>query len=229
MTQNDDAGRDYVSGIRKGLGERAARMIVQIVTYENSDPTVDSQVVKLKASGADTLFSGGTPRIAAQTIRKIGELGWKPFNWIVAPANSIKAVLEPAGVENAKGLVTTLAYKSPVDPRWQNDADVKEFHQFVRDWMPQADLGDSNLVVGYVSAYLTTKILESCGKDLSREIFMKQVTALKSVQLPMLLPGITLTTSPNHYAPFSQLQMARFDGVSWVPEGPVIAADDLSR
>ncbi|WP_426442574.1 ABC transporter substrate-binding protein [Bradyrhizobium genosp. P] len=229
MTQNDDAGRDYVSGIRKGLGERAARMIVQIVTYENSDPTVDSQVVKLKASGADTLFSGGTPRIAAQTIRKIGELGWKPFNWIVAPANSIKAVLEPAGVENAKGLVTTLAYKSPVDPRWQNDSDVKEFQQFVKDWMPQADLGDSNLVVGYVSAYLTTKILESCGKDLSRENFMKQVTTLSNVRAPMLLPGITLTTSPNRYAPFSQLQMARFDGVSWVPEGPVIAADDLSR
>jgi ABC-type branched-subunit amino acid transport system substrate-binding protein len=229
MTQNDDAGRDYVSGVRKGLGEHAARMIVEIVTYENSDPTVDSQVVKLKASGADTLFSGGTPRIAAQIIRKIGELGWKPFNWIVAPANSIKAVLEPAGIENAKGLVTTLAYKSATDPRWQDDPDVKEFHQFVKDWMPQADLGDSNLVVGYVSAYLTTKILESCGEDLSRENFMKQVTTLSKVRAPMLLPGITLTTSPSHYAPFSQLQMARFDGVSWVPEGPVIAADDPSR
>jgi ABC-type branched-subunit amino acid transport system substrate-binding protein len=226
MTQNDDAGRDYVSGVRKGLGENADRMLVQSVTYENSDPTVDSQIVKLKASGADTLFSGGTPRIAAQTIRKIAELGWKPFNWIVAPANSIKGVLEPAGVENARGLVTTLAYKSATDPRWENDPDVKEFHQFISNWMPQADLGDSNLVVGYVSAYLTTRILELCGKDLSRERFMKQATTLSKVRAPMLLPGITLTTRPDHYAPFSQLQMARFDGASWVPEGPVITTND---
>jgi ABC-type branched-subunit amino acid transport system substrate-binding protein len=229
ITQNDDAGRDYLSGIRKGLGENAAKMIVETVTYENSDPTVDSQIVRLKASGADTLFSGGTPRIAAQVIRKIGELGWKPFNWIVAPANSIKGVLEPAGIENAKGLATILAYKSGTDPRWQDDPDIKKFQQFVKDWIPQADLGDSNVVVGYVSAYLTTKIIEQCGKDLSRANFMKQATTLTKIQVPMLLPGITLTTTPDNYAPFSQLQMARFDGVSWVPEGPVIAIDDAGH
>jgi ABC-type branched-subunit amino acid transport system substrate-binding protein len=229
MTQNDDAGRDYVSGVRKGLGEQAAKMIVAHVTYENSDPTVDSQIVKLKASGADTLLSGGTPRIAAQVIRKIGELGWQPFNWIVAPANSINGVLIPAGVENSKGLFTTLAYKSATDPRWQSDPDVKEFHQFIKEWMPQADLGDSNIVVGYVSAYLTTKLIEQCGKELSRANFMKQVTTLTKVSAPMLLPGITLTTTPDRYTPFTQLQIARFDGVSWVPEGAVIEIDDLAN
>jgi ABC-type branched-subunit amino acid transport system substrate-binding protein len=229
MTQNDDAGRDYVEGIRKGLGENASKMIVESVTYENSDPTIDSQIVKLKASGADTLFSGGTPRIAAQVIRKIGELGWKPFNWIPIPSNSIKGVLEPAGFDHAKGLVTTLAYKAATDPRSQDDADVKEFHQFIKDRMPQADLSDSNLVVGYVSAYVTAKVIELCGDDLSRDNFIKQAASLTKMQAPMLLPGITLTTRPDNYSAFSQLQMARFDGTSWVPEGPVIAVDDKTH
>jgi ABC-type branched-subunit amino acid transport system substrate-binding protein len=229
FTQNDDAGRDYVAGVRKGLGEKADSMIVSTVTYENSDPTVDSQIVKLKVSGADTLFSGGTPKTAAQVIRKIGELGWKPFNWIVAPANSIKGVLEPAGIENAKGLVTTLAYKSATDPRWLDDADVKEFRQFLTDWMPQAEVADSNLVTGYVAAFMTVKVLEMAGKDLTRTNFLKQATSLTKVQAPMVLPGITLTTHPDRYMAFSQLQMARFDGTSWVPEGPIISADELSQ
>jgi len=226
FTQNDDAGRDYIAGIRKGLGETADSMIVSSVTYENSDPTVDSQIVKLKAAGADTLFSGGTPRIAAQVIRKIGEIGWKPFNWIVAPANSIKGVLEPAGIENAKGIVTTLAYKSATDPRWQDDMDVKEFREFLGNWMPQADVADSNLVTGYVAAYMTAKVLEMAGRDLTRASFLKQATSLRNVQAPMVLPGITFTTRPDRYAPFSQLQMARFDGVSWVPEGPIVSASE---
>jgi ABC-type branched-subunit amino acid transport system substrate-binding protein len=226
MTQNDDAGRDYVDGIRKGLGENASKMIVETVTYENSDPTIDSQIIKLKASGVDTLFSGGTPRIAAQVIRKIGELGWKPFNWIPIPSNSIKGVLEPAGLDHAKGIVSTIAYKSATDLRWQDDPDVKEFHQFIKEWMPQADLSDSNLVVGYVSAYVTTKVVEMCGNDLSRANFVKRATSLTRMQAPMVLPGITLTTRPDNYSAFAQLQMARFDGVSWVPEGPVISVDD---
>jgi ABC-type branched-subunit amino acid transport system substrate-binding protein len=226
MTQNDDAGRDYLDGIRKGLGENASKMIVETVTYENSDPTIDSQIIKLKASGADTLFSGGTPKIAAQVIRKIGELGWKPFNWIPIPSNSIKGVLEPAGLDHAKGIVSTMAYKSASDPRWQDDPDVKEFRQFIKQWMPQADLADSNLAVGYVSAYVTAKVIEMCGNDLSRVNFIKQATSLNRMQAPMVISGITLTTRPDNYSAFSQLQMARFDGVNWVPEGPVISVDD---
>jgi len=226
LTQNDDAGRDYIEGVRKGLGENASKMIVETVTYENSDPTVDSQILKLKAAGADTLFAGGTPRIAAQAIRKIGELGWKPFHWIPIPSNSIKGVLEAAGLDHAKSLVTTLVYKSPTDTRWQDDPDVKEFNRFIKDRMPQADLNDSSLVAGYVSAYVTAKTLELCGKDLSRANFVKQASSLTKMEAPMLLPGITLTTRPDNYSAFSQLQMARFDGVNWVPEGPVIAVDD---
>jgi ABC-type branched-subunit amino acid transport system substrate-binding protein len=226
MTQNDDAGRDYLDGIRKGLGENASKMIVETVTYENSDPTVDSQIIRLKASGADTLFSGGTPKIAAQVIRKIGELGWKPFNWIPIPSNSIKGVLEPAGLDHAKGIVSTMAYKSASDPRWQDDPDVKEFRQFIKQWMPQADLADSNLAVGYVSAYVTAKVIEMCGNDLSRVNFIKQATSLNRMQAPMVISGITLTTRPDNYSAFSQLQMARFDGVNWVPEGPIISVDD---
>lgn len=229
LLQNDDAGRDYVKGIEKGLGERASSMIIEKVTYENSDPTVDSQMVKLKVSGADTLFTGGTPRIQAQAIRKIGELGWKPFNWIAAPANSIKGVLEPAGLDHSKGLITTLVYKSASDPRWQDDPDVKEFRQFIKDWYPQADLNDSTLVQGYVSAYVTTKVLESCGKDLTRINFVKHASSMTKMKAPMLLPGITLTTRPDNYQAFSQLQMARFDGISWVPEGPLIETDDRAQ
>jgi ABC-type branched-subunit amino acid transport system substrate-binding protein len=229
FSQNDDAGRDYLIGLKEGLGDKAATMIVKEVTYEATDPTVDTQIVKLKAAGVDTLYTGGTSKYVAQAVRKIAELGWKPFNYVVSPASSIKGVLEPAGIENSKGLMTTLAYKTATDPRWQDSADVKEFRQFLKDWMPQADSAEASLVTGYVSAFMTVKVLELCGKDLTRENFIKVATTLTKVEAPMLLPGITITTRPDRYAPFSQMQMARFDGTSWVPEGPVLSIDDEVR
>jgi ABC-type branched-subunit amino acid transport system substrate-binding protein len=229
FSQNDDAGRDYLIGLKEGLGDKAATMIVKEVTYETTDPTVDTQIVKLKAAGVDTLYTGGTSKYVAQAVRKIAELGWKPFNYVVSTASSIKGVLEPAGIENSKGLMTTLAYKTATDPRWQDSADVKEFRQFLKDWMPQADLAEASLVTGYVSAFMTVKVLELCGKDLTRENFIKVATTLTKVEAPMLLPGITITTRPDRYAPFSQIQMARFDGTSWVPEGPVLSIDDEVR
>jgi len=229
FSQNDDAGRDYLIGLKEGLGDKAATMIVKEVTYEATDPTVDTQIVMLKAAGVDTLYTGGTSKYVAQAVRKIAELGWKPFNYVVSTASSIKGVLEPAGIENSKGLMTTLAYKTATDPRWQDSADVKEFRQFLRDWMPQADLAEASLVTGYVSAFMTVKVLELCGKDLTRENFIKAATTLTKVEAPMLLPGITITTRPDRYAPFSQMQMARFDGTSWVPEGPVLSIDDEVR
>jgi len=229
FSQNDDAGRDYLIGLKEGLGDKAATMIVKEVTYEATDPTVDTQIVMLKAAGVDTLYTGGTSKYVAQAVRKIAELGWTPFNYVVSTASSIKGVLEPAGIENSKGLMTTLAYKTATDPRWQDSADVKEFRQFLRDWMPQADLAEASLVTGYVSAFMTVKVLELCGKDLTRENFIKAATTLTKVEAPMLLPGITITTRPDRYAPFSQMQMARFDGTSWVPEGPVLSIDDEVR
>jgi len=229
FSQNDDAGRDYLIGLKEGLGDKAATMIVKEVTYETTDPTVDTQIVKLKAAGVDTLYTGGTPKYVAQAVRKIAELGWTPFNYVVSTASSIKGVLEPAGIENSKGLMTTLAYKTATDPRWQDSADVKEFRQFLKDWMPQADLAEASLVTGYVSAFMTVKVLERCGKALTRENFMKAATTLTKVEAPMLLPGITITTRPDRYAAFSQMQMARFDGTSWVSEGPVISIGDELR
>jgi ABC-type branched-subunit amino acid transport system substrate-binding protein len=229
FSQNDDAGRDYLIGLKEGLGDKAATMIVKEVTYEATDSTVDTQIVKLKAAGVDTLYTGGTSKYVAQAVRKVAELGWAPFNYVVSTASSIKGVLEPAGIENSKGLMTTLAYKTATDPRWQDSADVKEFRQFLKDWMPQADLADASVVTGYVSAFMTVKVLELCGKDLTRENFIKAATTLTKVEAPMLLPGITITTRPDRYAPFSQMQMARFDGMSWVPEGPVLSIDDEVR
>jgi ABC-type branched-subunit amino acid transport system substrate-binding protein len=229
FSQNDDAGRDYLIGLKEGLGDKAATMIVKEVTYEATDSTVDTQIVKLKAAGVDTLYTGGTSKYVAQAVRKVAELGWTPFNYVVSTASSIKGVLEPAGIENSKGLMTTLAYKTATDPRWQDSADVKEFRQFLKDWMPQADLADASLVTGYVSAFMTVKVLELCGKDLTRESFIKAATTLTKVEAPMLLPGITITTRPDRYAPFSQMQMARFDGTSWVPEGPVLSIGDEVR
>jgi branched-chain amino acid transport system substrate-binding protein len=229
FSQNDDAGRDYLIGLKEGLGDKAATMIVKEVTYEATDSTVDTQIVKLKAAGVDTLYTGGTSKYVAQAVRKVAELGWTPFNYVVSTASSIKGVLEPAGIENSKGLMTTLAYKTATDPRWQDSADVKEFRQFLKDWMPQADLAEASLVTGYVSAFMTVKVLELCGKDLTRENFIKVATTLTKVEAPMLLPGITITTRPDRYAPFSQMQMARFDGTSWVPEGPVLSIDDEVR
>jgi ABC-type branched-subunit amino acid transport system substrate-binding protein len=229
LGQNDDAGRDYLFGLKEGLGEKASTMIVQETTYEPSDPTVDSQIVKLKASGADTLYTTGTPKYVAQAIRKVAELGWTPLNYVVSVASSIKGVLEPAGIENSKGVMTTLAFKTPTDPRWQDSADVKEFRQFLKDWMPNGDIADSSLVTGYVSAFMTVKVLELCGKDLTRENFIKRATTLTKVEAPLLLPGITITTRPDSYTPFSQMQMARFDGTSWVPVGSVISIDDELR
>jgi branched-chain amino acid transport system substrate-binding protein len=229
FSQNDDAGRDYLTGFKEALGDKAAAMIVKEVTYESTDSTVDTQIVQLKAAGVDTLYTGGTSKYVAQVIRKVAELGWKPFNYVVSTGSSIKGVLEPAGIENSKGLMTTLAYKTATDPRWQDAADVKEFRQFVKDWMPQADLADGSLVTGYVSAFMTVRVLELCGKDLTRENFIKVATTLTKVEAPMLLPGITITTRPDNYTAFSQMQMARFDGTSWVPDGPVISIDDELR
>jgi ABC-type branched-subunit amino acid transport system substrate-binding protein len=226
FSQNDDAGRDYLAGFKEALGDKAGTMIVKEVTYEPTDATVDTQIVQLKAAGVDTLYTGGTSKYVAQVIRKVAELGWKPLNYVVSTGSSIKGVLEPAGIGNSKGLITTLAYKTATDPRWQGSADVKEFRQFVKDWMPEADLADGSLVTGYVSAFMTVKVLELCGKDLTRENFIRIATTLTKIEAPMLLPGITITTRPDNYAAFSQMQMARFDGTSWVPEGPVISIND---
>lgn len=221
FSQNDDAGKDYVKGLKDGLGDKAKAMIVKEVTYEVSEPTVDSQIVALKASGADTLFTMATPKFGAQAIRKVHELGWKPLNFVVSVASSITGVLEPAGIEASTGLLTALAFKTPTDPSWESAADVKEFKEFLAKWYPQGDIADSSNVAGYISAYMTVKIIEMCGDDLTRENLLKQATSLNKVVAPLLLPGISISTRSDRYAPYTQMQIARFDGKSWVPEGEI--------
>lgn len=224
FSQNDDAGRDYVRGLKDGLGDKAAQLIVKELTYETTDSVIDSQVVSLKAAGADTLFIMTTPKFGAQTVRKIAELGWKPLTYLSGVSTSIKTVLEPAGLDNSKGLITALATKRPEDPRWENDKDVQDYKAFLKEWYPSGNLTDSSNIAGYLVAHVTVKILELCGNDLTRENVLKQATNLTDLAAPLLLPGITITTTPERYTPFRQMQIARFDGTTWVPEGPLLSA-----
>jgi len=226
FSQNDDAGRDYVRGLKDGLGDKAATMIVKELTYETTESLIDSQIVTLKASGADTLFIMTTPKFGAQAVRKIAELGWKPLTYLSAVSSSIKTVLEPAGLDNAKGLITALAVKRPEDPRWENEKDVVDYKAFLEKWYPSGNLTDSSNISGYMAAYVAVKILERCGDELTRENVLKQATNLTALPAPLLLPGITITTTPERYTPFSQMQIARFDGTTWVPEGALISATE---
>jgi ABC-type branched-subunit amino acid transport system substrate-binding protein len=226
FSQNDDAGRDYVRGFKDGLGDKASKLIVKELTYETTDSTIDSQIVTLKATGADTLFLMTTPKFGAQTIRKIAELGWKPLTYLSAVSTSIKTVLEPAGLENAKGVITALAVKRPDDPRWENEKDVQDYKAFLQQWYPAGNMADSSNIAGYMVAFVAVKILELCGDDLTRENVLKQATNLTDLATPLLLPGITITTTPTRYTPFRQMQIARFDGTTWVPEGPLISANE---
>ena len=223
LSQNDDAGRDYVRGFKEGLGDKVS-LIVKEVTYETSDPTVDSQMVALRSSGADVFFNMTTPKFAAQAIRKAAELNWKPLHYIVAVASSIKTVLQPAGVENAVGLVTAISSKIPADPRWANDKDVQEYLAFMKEWNNNADPNDGSNTTGYNSAWLTEYVLRKCGDNLTRENLMKVVGNLKDVQLPLALPGVTISSTPDDFSLFAKLQISRFDGKTWEPIGPVIEA-----
>lgn len=226
FSQNDDAGRDYVNGLKDGLGDKAAKLIVKELTYETTDATIDSQIVSLKSAGVDTLFVMTTPKFGAQAIRKIAELGWKPLTYLSAVSTSLKTVLEPAGLENSKGLITALAVKRPDDPRWESAKDVQDYKAFLKQWYPSGNLADSSNIAGYMAAFVTVEILKRCGDELTRENLLKQATNLTDLSVPLLLPGITLTTTPTRYTPFRQMQIARFDGTTWVPEGPLISAND---
>ena len=216
LFQNDDAGKDYVRGFKEGLGDKVSQ-IVKEVSYEVSDPTIDSQMVALKASGADVFFNMTTPKFAAQSIRKAAEMGWKPLHYIVAVASSIKTALAPAGLENAVGLVTAIASKIPADPRWANDKDVQNYLAFMKEWNNNSDPNDGSNTTGYNMAWLTQLTLTRCGNDLTRENLMKVVTNLKDIQLPLNVPGVTLSLSPDNYSVYKKLQISRFDGKTWEP------------
>jgi branched-chain amino acid transport system substrate-binding protein len=222
LYQNDDLGKDYLAGLKAGLGDKAAGMIVAEVSYELSDPTIDSQILKIKDAGADLVFSATTPKQAAQAIKKIAELGWHPVHIVDINANSMNATLKPAGIENAKGLISVGYVKDPSEPVWKDDAGVKEYLAFMEKYFPDGDKGSNFNVYGYITAELMVKVLQQCGDDLTRANVLKQATRLDHVALGMLLPGISITTSPTDYRVNKQLQMIQFDGERWQNIGGII-------
>jgi ABC-type branched-subunit amino acid transport system substrate-binding protein len=223
--QNDDLGRDYVTGLKSGLGDKAAKMIVAETSYEVADPTIDSQIVQLKTLGADVVFDASTPKFAAQAIKKIADLGWKPVHILDINATSVGAVMKPAGPENSKGVISVNYGKDPLDPTWRDDPGMKRYFTFMSKYFPEGDKDSSFNTYGYSTAQLLIEVLKRCGDDLTRENIMKQATNLSGVQLDLALPGIVGSTSPNDYRVNKQLQMMKFNGERWELFGPIIEDD----
>ncbi|MET4389131.1 branched-chain amino acid transport system substrate-binding protein [Bradyrhizobium sp. F1.4.3] len=221
ITPNEDAGKDYLAGFKEGLGEHVDQIVSEAV-YETTDPTVDSQIVKFKAAGADVLFNECTPKFAAQAIKKAAELGWKPQIILPAVSNSVGSVLTPAGLDNSVGIVTGAFQKDPGDLRWADDPGMKAWREWMKTYNSGADSADIFNVTGYTMAQMMEMVLQRAGNDLTRANLMKQAQSFKDVELPMLLPGIKLNTSAEQVTPIRQLQMARFNGKSWELFGDVL-------
>lgn len=222
LYQNDDYGKDYLKGFRDGLGSRASKMIVREVTYEVTDPTVDSQIVTLKGSGADVFFNITTPKFAAQAIRKAHEIDWKPVHFLNNVSSSIDNVLKPAGFEASKGIISSLYLKDASDPQWHNDADYKAWSEWMKRYNPGVSPTDAFYVYGYAVASTLHQVLLQCKDELTRENVMRQAANLKNIKVPMLLPGIHLHTSPTDFAPIEAIQLGRFDGKRYVEFGDVL-------
>ncbi|MCP3403917.1 ABC transporter substrate-binding protein [Bradyrhizobium sp. CCGB20] len=222
LYQNDDLGKDYLNGIKAGLGDKAAKMIVTEASYEVSDPTVDSQILKIKDAGADLFFSASTPKQAAQAIKKIAEMGWHPVQIVDINATSVGAVLKPAGLDAAKGLISVNYGKEPLDPTWKDDAGLKRYFDFMAKYYPDGDKDSNFNTYGYGTAQLLVHVLKQCGDDLTRENVMKQAASLKDVTSDIALPGIKANTSATDYRVNKQLQMMKFNGERWELFGPIL-------
>jgi branched-chain amino acid transport system substrate-binding protein len=221
LMQNDDYGRDYLKGFLDGLGDKAKSMIVRQVTYEVTDPTVDSQMVQLKDSGADTFFNITTPKFAAQAIKKAAEIGWKPVHYLNSVSNAAGAVMTTAGAENGIGVISAFYLKDPTDPQWQNSKEFKDWLAWMQKYFPGGDLKDNLNVFGYTVAQTLEQVLKQAGDNLTRENIMKQASSL-DMTLPMLLPGVNIKTGPDDFYPIEREQLARWDGKTWVLFGKVI-------
>jgi branched-chain amino acid transport system substrate-binding protein len=222
LYQNDDYGKDYVKGLKEGLGDKAAKMIVAEASYEVTDPTIDSQIVSLQASGADTFFNVTTPKFAAQAIRKTYDIGWKPLHILNNVSTSVGAVLMPAGLDKSVGLITAIYLIDPADPQWKNDPAFKAYKAWFEKYFPQGDINDGFNVAGYVIAEGVVQVLKMCGDDLSRENVMKQMASIKDLAVPMMLPGIKWNTAPDDFFLIESAQLARFDGKEWKLFGKVL-------
>ena len=217
---NDDYGKDYLKGLKDGLGAKASQLIIKEVSYETSDPTVDSQIVTLKASGADTFFNVASPRFAAQAIKKAAEIGWKPVQYLNSVSISVGSVMTPAGLENGVGIISAGYIKDPTDPQWQKGKEWDDFTAFVKKYLPTADMKDVNLVYGYTVSQGLVQTLKQAGDNLTRENIMKQAASL-DMTLPMLLPGVNVKTSADDFFPIERMQLQRFTGKTWELFGKV--------
>jgi branched-chain amino acid transport system substrate-binding protein len=225
LYQNDDFGKDYIIGLKEVLGDKAKTMVIQEASYEVSDPAIDSQVVSLQGSGADTLLVAATPKFAAQAIRKVYDIGWKPLFLLTNVATSVGAVITPAGPEKAVGVISASYGKDPVDPTWKDDPGMKKWRDFMAKYYPEGDVSDASNVYGYGAAATLVQVLKQCGDDLSRENVMKQAANLKDFELPTALPGIKINTSPTQFYPIRQMQLESWDGKSWKLFGDVISGE----
>jgi len=222
LYQNDDFGRDYVIGMKAGLGDKAASMIVGELSYEPTDPTIDSQIVKLKSLGADLLYDASTPKFAAQAIRKVADLGWKPVHILGINASSVSATLKPAGLDISKDIISTNYVKDPGDPQWKDDPGLKAYVAFMDKYYPEGDKLNTVNTYGYSTAELLVHILRQCGDDLTRDNIMRQATSIRNFTGSLALPGMQVNTSPTDYRVNKQMQMMRFNGERWELFGPVI-------
>jgi ABC-type branched-subunit amino acid transport system substrate-binding protein len=225
LYQNDDYGKDYLRGLKDGLGDKAASMIVVEDAYDVFETTIDSHVVKMKSQNADVFVDIAGPKFAAQAIRKAAEIGWKPLHVLVSTSNSIGAVIRPAGVENARGIISASSAMDPLDPDWKNDPLMKAYDEFLAKDFPEGNRADGLVANGYGLAQVMVYVLRQCGNNLTRENVMKQATSLRNLRLGILLPGITINTSSSDFAPLKQMRLRRFDGEKWETFGPVFSGE----
>jgi branched-chain amino acid transport system substrate-binding protein len=225
LYQNDDYGKDYLKGLKDGLGAKAASMIIIEESFETSEPTIDNHIVKFKSTDADVFFNVTTPKFAAQAIKKMAEIGWKPLHLLNNVSSSIGSVMKPAGYENGQGIISAAYLKDVADPQWDNDPGMKEFLGFLEKDFPEGNRLDGLIVTGYGAAQTLVQVLKQCGDDLTRANIMKQAASLKDFRTEVLLPGIKINTGPTDFAPISQLQLMQFKGEKWELFGDVISAD----
>jgi len=222
LYQNDDFGKEYLKGFKEGLGDSAATQVVAEASYEITDPSVGSQIISLKASGADIFVDFSTAKATAQAIREVYDKGWRPLHIVSQVSTSLTGVLTPAGLDKSTGLISSAYYKDPTDPHWANDPALRAWRDWMQQYYPDGDRTDGQNVLAYTIAQALVHVLKQCGDDLSRENVMRQAAILNGVELPMLLPGIRMQTGPSHYAPFHQLWLQKFDGKQWVLFGGVM-------
>ena len=223
LYQNDDFGKDYLIGLRDGLGDKADGMIVASQSYETTDATIHSQIVSLQTSGANVLLTVALPKFAAQTIRKIYEIGWKPTHILSSVSNSVGLVMRPAGPEKSVGIISATYGKDPTDPQWQDTLEYNEWLAWMKKYNTSGNVADADTVYGYSAAQTMVAVLKACGDNLTRENLMRQAASIRDLQLPMLLPGIIISTSANDFTPIKQMQLQKFDGTTWQLFGDVIS------